>query len=210
MRSVEKEGKTTEEAIEKALEELGAKREEARIEILDRAERKVFGLWSSKGVKVRATLMERDACMEEAKSLLLRILEQMGIQAQVLASRGSDHIYLEVKSAEVGLLIGRRGKTLDALQYLLNRILNREGAEAGRVVIEAEGYRARRQDEIRSFALRSATKAKSTGQEVVLAPLTPYERRIVHLCLQQEAGVRTFSEGEGYLKKIHVVPIDAA
>jgi len=210
MRSVEKEGKTAEEAIQNALEELGVERGRVHIEVLSESNRKVFGLLSGRNIRIRATLLEEDSLLEEARELLRRILERMGIRAEVVGERREDCIFLELRSQAPGLLIGRKGKTLDALQYLLNRILNRDGIKRSRVLLDAEGYRSRRREEIVSFALRSAEKAKATGKEVVLVPLGPHERRIIHLSLQKDAEVKTFSEGEGYLRKVHVVPVKAS
>lgn len=207
MRSVEKEGKTAEEAIEKALEELRVEREQAQIEILSESNRKVFGLLTGRNIRIRATVLEEDSLLGEAKGLLGGILERMGIQVEVAAERKQDCLLLEFKSEAAGLLIGRKGKNLDALQYLLNRILNQNGIKRGRVLLDTEGYRARKREEIVSFALKSAEKAKSTGKEVILVPLGPYERRIIHLSLQQDAEIKTFSEGDGYLRKVHVVPV---
>jgi len=210
MRSVEKEGKTAGEAIEKALEALGVEREQAHIEILSGSNRKVFGLLRGRSIKIRATVVDEDPLLTEAKELLGGILERMGIQAEVAGERRQDCVFLELKSEAAGLLIGRKGKTLDALQYLLNRILNRDGIKRGRVLLDTEGYRDRKREEIVSFALKSAEKAKSSGKEIVLVPLGPYERRIIHLSLQKDAEIKTFSEGDGYLRKVHVVPVKAS
>jgi spoIIIJ-associated protein len=210
MRSVEKEGKTAEEAIEKALEELGVEREQAQIEVLSDPSRRVFSFLGGKSIKVRATaLQEEDAFLCEAKELLGKILERMGIDAEVIGERQEECLLLEVKSPAAGLLIGRKGRTLDALQYLLNRmLLDADGLKRGRLLVDAEGYRSRRRGELVSFAQRSAEKAKASGNEVILIPLGSYERRIIHLALQEDPEIKTFSEGDGYLRKVHVVPIN--
>lgn len=209
MRSVEKEGKTAEEAIEKALEELGVKREQVQIEVLSEGNSKLFSFLTGRSIRIKATAWGEDPFIAEAKGLLGEILNRMGIPAEIAGEWRQDFVLLELKSPATGLLIGRRGKTLDALQYLMNRVLNPDGIKRGRVVLDAEEYRARKRDEIVSFALRSAEKAKSGGKEITLAPLPPHERRIVHLALQNDPDVKTFSEGDGYLKKIHVVPLRA-
>ena len=206
MRSVEKEGRTAEEAIERALEELGVGREEAQIEILGESYRNLFKLLGGRSIRVRATARGDDPLLSEAKTALGRILKEMGIEAEVSGEKKEDWVCLEVKSQAAGLLIGRRGKTLDALQYLMNRILNPDGDKRVRILLDAEGYRAKKRAEIVSFAHRSAEKAKAKGQEVVLVPLGPFERRIIHLELQEDPDIKTFSEGDGYLRKVHVVP----
>lgn len=209
MKSVEKEGKTAEEAIEKALEELGVEREQAQIEVLSESSRRVFSFLGGKSIRIRATaVQEEDAFLSEAKGLLSQILERMGIAAEVTGERQEECVLLEMKSPAAGLLIGRKGRTLDALQYLLNRmLLDSDGLKRGRLLLDAEGYRARRREELISFAQRSAIKAKATGEEVILVPLGPYERRIIHIELQEDPEIKTFSEGDGYLRKVHVVPV---
>jgi len=198
MRSVEKEGKTAEEAIEKALEELGVEREQAQIEVLSESNRRVFSFLGGKSIRIRATaLQEEDVFLSEAKELLSKILERMGIAAEVTGERQEECVLLEVKSPAAGLLIGRKGRTLDALQYLLNRLL-----------LDAEGYRARRREELISFAQRTAEKVKASGKEVILIPLGPYERRIIHMALQKDPEIKTLSEGDDYLRKVHVVPVN--
>jgi spoIIIJ-associated protein len=211
MKSVEKEGKTAEEAIEKALEELGVEREQAQIEVLSESSRRVFSFLGGKSIRIRATaVQEEDAFLSEAKGLLSQILERMGIAAEVTGERQEECVLLEMKSPAAGLLIGRKGRTLDALQYLLNRmLLDSDGLKRGRLLLDAEGYRARRREELISFAQRSATKAKAADEEVILVPLGPYERRIIHMELQKDPEIKTFSEGDGYLRKVHVVPISA-
>lgn len=209
MRSVEKEGRTAEEAIGKALEDLGIARDQAQIEILSSTSRKVFRLLAGRGTRVRVTALEEDSLLEETKRILSRILQGMGIQAEIAGQRNQEQVVLEIKSPAGALLIGRKGRTLDALQFLLNRILNANGIKRGRVLLDTEGYQARRREEIVSFAHRSAEKAKSSSKEVVLIPLGPYERRIIHLSLQEDPGVETFSEGLDYRRKVHVVPTGA-
>ena len=212
MRSVETEGKTAEEAIEKALGELGIERAQAQIEVLSESSRRVFGFLGGKSIRIRATaLQEEDPFLFEAKELLGKILERMGIAAEVTGERREDYVLLEMKSPAAGLLIGRKGRTLDSLQYLLSRmLLDSDGAKRGRVLLDAEGYRARKKEELVSFAERSAEKAKASGKELVLVPLGPYERRLIHMALQKDPQVKTFSEGDGYLRKVHVVPLDTA
>lgn len=209
MRSVEREGKTAEEAIGKALEDLGIARDQAQIEILSPFGRKVFGLLSGRGTRVRVSALEEDPLLGKAKQILDGILHGMGIQAEVAGQKNQEHLLLEIRSPEGALLVGRKGGTLDALQFLLNRILNSNGIKRGRVLLDIEGYRAQKREEITSFAYRSAEKAKCSGKEVVLIPLGPYERRIIHLSLQQDPEVETFSEGQDYRRKVHVVPIGA-
>jgi spoIIIJ-associated protein len=210
MRSVEKEGKTAEEAIEKALEELGVEREQAQIEVLSESNRRVFSFLGGKSIRIRATaLQEEDVFLSEAKELLSKILERMGIAAEVTGERQEECVLLEVKSPAAGLLIGRKGRTLDALQYLLNRLLlDSDGLARGRLLLDAEGYRARRREELISFAQRTAEKVKASGKEVILIPLGPYERRIIHMALQKDPEIKTLSEGDDYLRKVHVVPVN--
>ncbi len=147
-----------------------------------------------------------------ALELLERTLELMGIAAQidveeVEEEQGPPTIYLDLSGEHMGLLIGRRGETLAALQFLLGLMLNRRlGGRKARVVVDAEGYRERRARMLRDIAYRAAERAQRIRQPVVLDPMLPSERRIVHLSLQQHGAVTTHSIGEGANRRVVITP----
>ena len=145
----------------------------------------------------------------KASGLLGGILDRLGVCCRIEARPGADPgvIQLDVMGDAGGLLIGRRGQTLDALEYLVNRIVTRnEDMTAGRIAIDVEGYRERRREYLDALARRLAQKAKETGSAVTLNPMSPRDRRIVHLALKSYAGVATRSEGEGHYRKLVILP----
>jgi spoIIIJ-associated protein len=148
--------------------------------------------------------------LTRAQGILEGILEQMGLQVQVEAVDGPERLLLDVKGEETALVIGKKGQTLEALQYLVSKILYRgaEGTPAGKpVIIDAEGYRARREEALVEMAHRLADKAVSSQRPVpVTSPMSPHERRVIHLALDKVPGVTTRSEGEGIHRRLVVLP----
>ena len=196
---VEEEGKTTEEAMELALQKLGATRDQVRVVVLDEARKGLFGL-VSKPAKVRVCLREDPTGTPEG--ILKTLLDEMAIDSEVTSSIADGNIYLTVKTPNAGLLIGRRGRTLDAIQHLLNCIVNRSSLVKRRVIVDAEQYRERREEILVNLAHKLASKAKSTRQEVVVEPMNPQDRRTVHLALQDDEEITTFSRGDGSFRSV--------
>jgi spoIIIJ-associated protein len=151
-----------------------------------------------------------DAFVDRCKAILEQLITHLGVSCSVAARAGEDgSILLEVSGDAQGLLIGRRGQTLDAIEYIVNRIAGREDRPAaGRIVIDVERYRERRRDHLTTLAERLAGKVRQTGRPVMLNPMSPRDRRIVHLALQQDASVATRSQGEGHFRKILIVPVE--
>jgi spoIIIJ-associated protein len=146
--------------------------------------------------------------MEEAANVLREILVKMGLEAEVVPSQDEERITLEVKGPETGLIIGKKGQTLDALQYLVNKITSKkagEGESKG-VTVDAEGYRSRRAESLVELAHKLAEKAKRTGRPVAADPMSAADRRIIHVTLADVAGLRTESEGEGIYRHLVVIP----
>lgn len=144
-----------------------------------------------------------------ATQVLERILADLAPGCRVGAGGSPDPsaISLTVSGEEAGRVIGHHGQTLDALEHLLNRIVFREESRAaGRLVLDAEGYRIRRQEQVSQQALRVAARVRETGRAVAMAPMTARERRLVHLALRDHAGVVTASEGEGEERHVVVAP----
>jgi len=196
---VEQEGKDTEEAMELALEKLGATRDQVRVTVLCEAKKSLFGL-VSKPAKVRISLRENPSNTPEG--ILRTLLDEMGIECEVRSRVSDGNVYLTVETPNPGLLIGRRGRTLNAIQHILNCIVNRSSLVKRRVIVDAEQYRERREETLTNLALRLAVKVKSTGQEVVVEPMNPQDRRIIHLALQDDEKVTTFSRGEGSFRSV--------
>jgi len=143
--------------------------------------------------------------------VLLELLSHLGVDGRVSirAAEEPGSVILDVTGDSGGLLIGRRGQTLDALEYVINRIAARhEDGDTGRVTIDVERYRERRREYLTTLALRLADKAKKTGHAVTLNPMTPRDRRIVHLALKDDPAVDTLSHGDGHFRKIMILPAE--
>ena len=141
-----------------------------------------------------------------AKETLENILALIPVETSVNADQVDGNIALTIEGDKSGLLIGRKGKTLDALQFIVNRIVNKTLDKRIRVVVDSENYRQRRRDSLTQMALRMGDKAKRIGKPVTTNPLNPRERRIIHLALQEDGQLNTKSKGEGLLKKVVIFP----
>jgi spoIIIJ-associated protein len=152
----------------------------------------------------------RDGAVRRARVVIEEILSHLVDSPQVLdmgSSADGGPIQLSLSGSDSGMIIGRRGQTLDALEHLVNRVVFRDDTEHGvRVALDVEGYRQRRQESLEQLALRLAAKARATGRLVTLNPMSPRDRRIVHLTLQSDPSVTTRSEGEGHYRKLVIVP----
>ncbi|AFM02509.1 MULTISPECIES: RNA-binding cell elongation regulator Jag/EloR [Desulfitobacterium] len=201
MRFVEKTGKTVEEAINACLNELGVERDRVRIEVLEEPTKKgLFGLLGTTLAKVRVSY--EDCLGELACSFLKDVCNSMGVSAEFKYTQQGQHWLVDISGEELGILIGRRGDTLEALQYLTNLAVAKQVSEKVRIIIDVEGYRQRREETLVRLAKRLSDKVKRTGTRVVLEPMNPHERRIIHTALQDDARISTFSEGEEPNRKV--------
>jgi spoIIIJ-associated protein len=212
MESIEVSAKTEEEAIALALSQLRLSRSEVEITIVKKGKTGIFG-FGSEEVRVRVTPLAQPA--EEdvsgmSKSVLESLLSLVEVPASVetekrLEGDTENHIVLDIKGADLGILIGRRGETLSALQYLVNLIVSRKLKSRVGVVVDVEGYRQRRYDSLRMLARRLAEQVKSSGRSVTLEPMPASERRIIHLELKDNPDVTTQSMGQGDERKIAIL-----
>jgi spoIIIJ-associated protein len=144
---------------------------------------------------------------QEAREVLTRVLELMDERAEVVRTNGDpESVELEIKGDGSGILIGRHGQTLDALEYLVNRIVARRIRDAAPVVLETESYRARRRQQLHRMALSMGERAKRDHRPMTLDPMPPRDRRVVHLALKDDPMLTTRSSGEGFLRSIEIVP----
>jgi len=146
--------------------------------------------------------------MEEAANILRQILTKMGVEHEVVPSETEERITLEVKGPETGLVIGKKGQTLDSLQYMVNKIVSKSlgEAEGKPITVDAEGYRGRRAEALVELAHKLAEKAKRTGRPVAADPMSAADRRIIHVTLAEMKGLTTQSEGEGIYRHLVVIP----
>lgn len=211
---IEKEGRSAEEAIERICEELGKERDELEFEVVGEKPRGILGLMGNKRVRVRARLKGEsgtgEAAAEDALSLakgvLERILSGISVPFEVNGRRDGGVIYLDIKGDGSGILIGRHGQTLDAIQYIVERIVRRQLGERQVITIDVEGYRQRRREGLERLCRQMGEKAKNTGKAVTLPPMNARDRRIVHLALKQDQDLETRSEGEGAFRCIKIIP----
>ncbi|MEW6622372.1 MAG: RNA-binding cell elongation regulator Jag/EloR [Bacillota bacterium] len=200
MISIETTGKTVDEAIEKALKELQLSREDVDINVLDGGTKGFLGIIGGKEARVRATRKVNPT--DFAKEFLLYITDSMKVNTNFEIEDKKDHYYINITGKNVGILIGRRGETLDALQYLTNLAVQRKMENRIRIILDVEGYRNRREQTLVRLANRLSEKVKRTQKSIILEPMNPHERRIIHTALQNKNGVETYSQGEEPYRKV--------
>src|SRR5438270_760073 len=193
--SVEITGKTVDEAVEQALEDLDETRENVEVEVLEE---------SAEQARVRVT--QRETYAVKARDVVAELLYKMGITAQVTIKKADEPVMIDVAGDNLGLLIGWRGETLRAFQTVVNLILNEGRADRRRLVVDVEHYRNRREETVKEMALRLADRVRRTGERVMMDPMQSYERRIVHITLEKEPGIRTESQGEEPNRRVAILP----
>ena len=203
LNSVETTGKTIEEAILVAVAQLGKSRDKLDIEVLVEPETSLFGLIQKKEAKIRATVKLDLA--EKSKEYLEKLFELMGVEAQAEVTLENDVLHAELIGKKIGVLIGKRGETLDSVRYLLSLYIGKFTDQKIKVVLDSEGYLAKREQALQKLAVSIAHKVKKTRRRVVLEPMNSYERRIIHSALQDDPYVKTVSEGEEPFRKVIVV-----
>ncbi len=217
MEEVEASGKTVDEAIASALGQLQLDRSQVEVEIVSAGRTGLFGLGGEDArVMVRPITTEQvgleSPTITMAVEFLERLLELMSIDAEVTARLpetpgdgvGRASAVLDVAGEDLGILIGRRGSTLASLQYTVNHMVSRQLKSKALVTVDVEGYRRRREENLKGLALRLAEKVKSTGRTITLEPMPANERRIVHLALANDSQVSSFSLGDGESRKVAI------
>lgn len=208
-------GKTTEDAIENALGELGLERHEVEVEVLSEGRSGLFGIGGEPArVRLRPASLEMPEGEDVgfAQDTLVKLLEMMNIDATVTVrapetagdGAGLMKAVLDVEGDDLGLLIGRRGSTLASLQYMVNLIVSRKYKQNAPFAVDIEGYRRRREETLQALAFRMADRVRESGRSLTLEPMPPNERRIVHLTLAKDPTVVTSSVGEGDSRKVSI------
>lgn len=200
MRSVEKQGKTVDEAIALALTELGASLDQVETEVLEEPSKGFLGILGGKLARVRVVL--KPDPLEILKQFVIGVCARMGATADVEVTAAEESVKVDLAGQSLGLLIGKHGQTLDSLQYLANVVYNRNAETRQRVIVDAGGYRERREDTLLRLANRLAEKAKRTGRRIMLEPMSAHERRIIHTALQDDQQIVTYSEGDEPYRKV--------
>lgn len=194
MKKVTVTGKSIEDAVKEGLAQLNAVEDQVEITIIEQPSKGLFGLIGTKEAKVELQL-KHDA-IQVATTFLDEIFGLMNVDITIEKLEEEDNVRLNFIGSELGILIGRRGQTLDSLQYLVNIVANRNSDSHTRIILDAEDFRVRRKKTLQQLALRLANRVSKTGREVVLEPMSPLERKIIHSFLQEHPKVQTYSKGE--------------
>ncbi|OXM84522.1 RNA-binding cell elongation regulator Jag/EloR [Paenibacillus rigui] len=196
-------GKSIEEAVKNGLQQWNTTEDRVKMTVLEQPSRGLFGLIGTKEAKVELEFIP-DA-VEEAIFFLNDVFRTMSLEVRIEKKSDKDGIELHLYGSELGMLIGRRGQTLDALQYLVNIVANRYSNSHLRIVLDAEQFRERRKKTLEDLAARLADRVIRTKKEVVLEPMSPQERKVIHAKLQEHPKVRTFSRGEEPNRRVVIV-----
>ena len=138
--------------------------------------------------------------------LMVELLQRMNVEAEVNSSLKEGDVCVDITGDKDGILIGRHGRTLEALQVIINRMVNKRTKEPVRIVVDIDGYRSRRADALARMAVRVGDRVKTTGKPMTLGPFNAHDRRIIHIALKDDPSLRTESIGEGLIKKISIIP----
>ncbi len=200
---VVKKAKTVEEATRMALQKLGALKDEVKVEVMEGGGG-ILGQLGVKKAEVKVSFLEG---IEGLLAIATQIFKRMGFSVQTQIREDEEGYYLNVESAgKDGLLIGRGGRTIKALQYLINRIYERRSGREKKVFLDIDGYQRRRERALSQRAFSMARQAKLTFSEVVTEPLPPADRRIIHKALEKDQEVRTFTVGKEDSKRVVISP----
>lgn len=196
-------GKTVEEALTAASVELGVVSSELKYEVLDKGSSGFLGIGSKPAI---IRVIKEQSLLEKTNEYLDKLFKAMDIptEVQIQFDEESGMMDINLEGPDMGILIGKRGQTLDALQYLISLFVNKESDSYIHVKLDTENYRARRKDTLENLAKNIAYKVKRNRRSITLEPMNPYERRIIHSVLQNDKYVATRSEGEEPYRKVVV------
>lgn len=200
MKDLEVSAKTVDEAVSIAVSKLGVDREKLEIEILEQPVKGLFGIIGTKGAKIRACVKLNAA--DRANDFLVKLLDKMEVSANVKVSCDDETVSAKIEGDQVGVLIGHRGETLDAIQYLTGLVVNREEQIHKRVTVDTQDYRMKRERTLINLAERLAQNVYRTKKDITLEPMNPYERRIIHATLQNNQYVKTYSRGDEPYRRV--------
>jgi spoIIIJ-associated protein len=219
MENLEISAKTVEEATQKALTQLNVGLDEVEVTVLNAGKGGILGLGSEDARILVKLLIPKNSEVSEveeiSKDVLDNLLAKMGIEAKISiekprtlpAEEGeAEPVVINIIGDDLGILIGRRGQTLDALQYFVRLITSRKTKSRTPIMIDVEGYKKRRYEDLRILAANVADQVKARGSSIRLEPMSPYERRIIHLALASDVDVKTESMGDGDSRRVVVSP----
>jgi len=199
-KSVEKTGKTINEAIILAIEEMDVKREDVDIEVLDEGNKGLFGLLGSKQARVKVSVKPKES--NSVRRFLEQVFKEMDLEVDIIMNETEEEIDIDLKGQNMGVIIGRRGETLDALQYITSIVANKGQTNYKKVLLDTENYRQKREETLVKLANRIAERVVTMKKSVTMEPMNPYERRIIHSTLQNNKHIETYSVGDEPNRKV--------
>jgi spoIIIJ-associated protein len=197
-------GQTVKEAVESALAQLQITEDRADISIVDEGKKGIFGIFGARPAVVKVSVIKDP--IEEAEKFLLDVSEKMGAPVTINVEKNGKQVKFILSGEKIALLIGKRGQTLNSLQFLTQLVINRFSGQYLNVMVDAEHYRERRNDTLIQLAQRLAQKAVQTRKEVSLEPMPSYERKIIHTALVKNKKIKTYSSGEDPHRHIVIAP----
>lgn len=204
MREVTTSGETINEAIQSALEQLNLSKNEVDIDIIDEGKKGFLGIFGASRAIVKVTEAQNN--IEKAEKFLKDMTINMNIETDVETIVEGNHVTFNLSGEKIAILIGKRGQTLNAIQYLVQLVINKDSKQFHSVTVDAEGYRNRRKETLESLALKMADKSKRMNRKVALEPMPAFERKIIHSVLQNESTVQTYSDGNDPHRHIIIKP----
>jgi spoIIIJ-associated protein len=212
MSVIEIEEKSIEDAIALACQRFKLPREKLEIEVVSKGSSGIFGIVGARKAKIRVTakVPPVELTAEKAKEVLTEILSHVDLPNVIEWEAKEDYFYLNIISNGSGLLIGKRGKTLNALQFLVSKIVSRLAGENVSVVIDTENYRTKREGSLTELGRQLSEKVKKSGRPLTTGPMSAQDRRVIHLSLKGDQEVRTKSKGEGNLRRVVIYPVKKA
>ena len=204
MKQVTATGQTVKQAVELALAQLHTTEDQTEISIIDEGKKGIFGIFGSRPAVVKVSIKVDP--IDVAKQFLLDVCEKMGAPITIEVEKDGRQVKYTLFGEKIALLIGKRGQTLNSLQYLTQLAINRSSDHYVNVLLDAEAYRKRRNETLIHLAERLAQKAVRTGQEVALEPMPSYERKVIHTALVGNRSIKTYSSGEDPHRHIVIAP----
>ncbi len=199
--AIEKRGKSVDEAIKAALDELGCEIDDVIIEVVEEPNRGILGIVGKKPAIIKVTVREKPE--EDVKKVLVNLLDKMKIDYKIeRVEWDKEKVRINIIGKDMGLVIGRKGETLNALQYMTSLIVNKSREEKIRIVLDVEDYRRKKEKSLEKLAIKLSDKVKTTQKNVVMRPMSPQERRIIHTVLQGDPQVTTYSTGDEPNRKV--------
>lgn len=205
MKQVTASGQTVKDAVQSALVQLNTTEDLVNIEVIEEGKKGMLGLFGSKRAIVKVTVKEDP--IEQAAKYLKEIAEAFSSDVVVKTTLDHQSVTFELSGEKIAMIIGKRGQTLNALQHIVQVMLNRRSDTRFRVIVDAEDYRSRRQATLEQLAHRLADKALKTKKPVTLEPMPSYERKVIHSALQEQSGVETFSDGHEPNRHVVINPL---